>query len=66
MLARAVQLICLHRGVQVAHTGSTENLLNDLGSFRPTWLLAVPQPVFTWPVKMIASVVSASGATCSQ
>lgn len=43
VLARAVQLICLHRGVQVAHTGSTENLLDDLGSFRPTWLLAVPR-----------------------
>ncbi len=43
VLARAVQLICLHRGIQVAHTGSTENLVEDLGSFRPTWVLAVPR-----------------------
>lgn len=43
VLARAVQLMCLHHGVQVAHTGSTKTLLDDLGSFRPTWLLAVPR-----------------------
>ncbi|WP_223881389.1 AMP-dependent synthetase/ligase [Nesterenkonia ebinurensis] len=43
VLARAVQLICLHRGIQVAHTGDTTTLLDDLGSFRPTWLLAVPR-----------------------
>ena len=43
VLARAVQLVCLHRGVQVAHTGDTATLLEDLGSYRPTWLLAVPR-----------------------
>lgn len=43
VLARAVQLICLHRGIQVAHTGDTATLMQDLGSFRPTWLLAVPR-----------------------
>ncbi|TLP76930.1 long-chain fatty acid--CoA ligase [Nesterenkonia sphaerica] len=43
VLARAVQLICLHRGVQVAHAADTSTLLEDLGSFRPTWLLVVPR-----------------------
>ncbi len=43
VLARAVQLICLHRGIQVAHTGDTATLMEDLSSFRPTWLLAVPR-----------------------
>ncbi|NLS08922.1 long-chain fatty acid--CoA ligase [Nesterenkonia sp. MY13] len=43
VLARAVQLICLHRGIQVAHTGDTSTLLDDLGTFHPTWLLAVPR-----------------------
>lgn len=43
VLARAVQLICLHRGVQVAHAASPATLIDDLGSFRPTWLLAVPR-----------------------
>lgn len=43
VLARAVQLICLHRGIQVAHSGDTSTLLEDLSTFRPTWLLAVPR-----------------------
>lgn len=43
VLARAVQLMCLHRGVQVAHSSDSSALLDDLASFRPTWLLAVPR-----------------------
>lgn len=43
VLARAVQLICLHRGIQVAHTPDPSTLLEDLRSYRPTWLLAVPR-----------------------
>lgn len=43
VLARAVQLTCLHRGIQVAHSSDTSTLLADLGSFRPTWLLVVPR-----------------------
>ncbi|GAA1808392.1 AMP-dependent synthetase/ligase [Nesterenkonia flava] len=43
VLARAVQVACLHRGIQVAHTGDTTTLLEDLASYRPTWLLAVPR-----------------------
>ncbi len=43
VLARAVQLACIHRGIQVAHTGDTSTLIEDLGTFRPTWLLAVPR-----------------------
>lgn len=43
VLARAVQLMCLHRGVQVAHSPGSATLLEDLASFRPTWLLGVPR-----------------------
>lgn len=43
VLARAVQLVCLHRGIQVAHTSDPASLLEDLATFRPTWLLAVPR-----------------------
>ncbi|GAA1146149.1 AMP-dependent synthetase/ligase [Nesterenkonia lutea] len=43
VLARAVQLMCLHRGVQVAHSSDPAALLDDLASFRPIWLLAVPR-----------------------
>ncbi|MDO5492917.1 MAG: AMP-dependent synthetase/ligase [Nesterenkonia sp.] len=43
VLARAVQLMCLHAGVQVAHSPSTATLPEDLASFRPTWLLGVPR-----------------------
>ena len=43
VLAHAVQVICLYGRLQVAHAPSTATLLKDLGSFRPTWLLAVPR-----------------------
>lgn len=33
VLARAVQLICLHHGIQVAHSPNTQRLTEDLGSF---------------------------------
>ena len=43
VLAHAVQVICLYARIQLAHAPSTATLLKDLGSFRPTWLLAVPR-----------------------
>lgn len=60
VLARAVQLICLHRGIQVAHAGDTATLLDDLGSFRPTWLLAVPR-VFEKVYHSAAATAESSG-----
>ncbi|WP_010523763.1 long-chain fatty acid--CoA ligase [Nesterenkonia sp. F] len=43
VLARAVQLICLHHGIQVAHSPGAARLTEDLASFRPEWMLAVPR-----------------------
>ena len=43
VLAHAVQVICLYARIQVAHAASPATLLQDLPSFRPTWLLAVPR-----------------------
>lgn len=60
VLARAVQLMCLHAGVQVAHSASTATLVEDLGSFRPTWLLGVPR-VFEKVYQAAASTAHSTG-----
>jgi long-chain acyl-CoA synthetase len=41
--ARVIQVGCLESGVVLGHTPSIANLVPDLGSFRPTFLLAVPR-----------------------
>ncbi|WP_300342127.1 long-chain fatty acid--CoA ligase [Nesterenkonia sp.] len=61
VLARAVQLMCLQRGIQVAHSSDTSTLLQDLASFRPTWLLAVPR-VMEKVYQAAASAAEAKGA----
>ena len=43
VLARAVQVGCLAAGVRVGHSGSAADLMDDLKSFQPTFLLAVPR-----------------------
>lgn len=43
VLAHAVQVICLYARIQMAHSGSTKTLQEDMASFHPTWLLAVPR-----------------------
>ncbi|MCB5272758.1 Long-chain-fatty-acid--CoA ligase FadD15 [Arthrobacter sp. SO5] len=43
VLARAVQVICLSAGTTLGHTANARELLADLGSFQPTFLLAVPR-----------------------
>ena len=43
VLARAVQVICLSAGTTVGHTASAKELLEDLASFKPTFLLVVPR-----------------------
>jgi long-chain acyl-CoA synthetase len=43
VLARAVQVICLSSGTTVGHSASAKELLADLASFRPTFLLVVPR-----------------------
>jgi long-chain acyl-CoA synthetase len=43
VLARAVQVICLSAGTTLGHTSNAKELLEDLSSFKPTFLLAVPR-----------------------
>jgi long-chain acyl-CoA synthetase len=42
VLARAVQVVCLTAGATLGHTGAAQ-LADDMGSFRPTFLLVVPR-----------------------
>jgi long-chain acyl-CoA synthetase len=43
VFARYVQVLSLVAGSNLAHTPTVANLVEDLGSFRPTYLLAVPR-----------------------
>ncbi|HXF02987.1 MAG TPA: AMP-dependent synthetase/ligase [Arthrobacter sp.] len=43
VLARAVQVICLAGGVKMGHTSSMAELIEDLASYQPTFLLVVPR-----------------------
>ncbi|MCS5713321.1 long-chain fatty acid--CoA ligase [Herbiconiux sp. CPCC 205716] len=41
--ARFISVLSVHGGVKVGHESNTKNLLPALGSFKPTFLLAVPR-----------------------
>jgi long-chain acyl-CoA synthetase len=41
--ARIIQVGCLESGVVLGHTPSIKDLVPDLGSFKPTFILAVPR-----------------------
>ena len=43
VLARAVQVVCLAGGVKLGHTPNAAELLDDLSTYRPTFLLVVPR-----------------------
>jgi long-chain acyl-CoA synthetase len=43
VFARFVQIACLEAGVRLGHTADIKNLLPDLGSFQPSFLLSVPR-----------------------
>ncbi|WP_026551456.1 AMP-dependent synthetase/ligase [Arthrobacter sp. H20] len=43
VLARAVQVVCLAGGVKLGHTSTAAELLDDLTTYRPTFLLVVPR-----------------------
>ena len=43
VFARFIQVICVPSGAVLGHTPDTRNLLADLGSFRPTFILSVPR-----------------------
>jgi long-chain acyl-CoA synthetase len=43
VLARVIEVGCIDDGIVLGHSPDVTNLLPDLGSFRPTFLLAVPR-----------------------
>jgi long-chain acyl-CoA synthetase len=43
VLARAVQVVCLSAGATLGHTSGAAALLEDLETFKPTFLLVVPR-----------------------
>src|SRR5262249_11018700 len=43
VFARVIQCGCVYRGVRLGYTADVKNLLADLGTFRPTFLLSVPR-----------------------
>ncbi|WP_019853474.1 AMP-dependent synthetase/ligase [Actinopolyspora mortivallis] len=43
VLARAITLSCVYSRLTLGHTPDVKNLVSDLGSFRPTFVLAVPR-----------------------
>jgi long-chain acyl-CoA synthetase len=43
IFARFIAVLCVHAGVRVGHQPDTKQLLPSLGSFQPTFLLAVPR-----------------------
>ncbi|HEX4722400.1 MAG TPA: long-chain fatty acid--CoA ligase [Pseudonocardiaceae bacterium] len=43
VLARALALTCVYARLTVGHTADVKNLVADLGTFRPTFVVAVPR-----------------------
>ncbi|QIM18316.1 long-chain fatty acid--CoA ligase [Leucobacter coleopterorum] len=43
VFARFISVLCVHGGVRVGHQPDTTKLLPSLGSFKPSFLLAVPR-----------------------
>lgn len=43
VFARFISVLCVHAGVRVGHQADTSQLVPALGSFQPTFLLAVPR-----------------------
>jgi long-chain acyl-CoA synthetase len=43
VLARTIQVACLSAGATLGHTGNAVQLLEDLGTFKPTFLMVVPR-----------------------
>ncbi|MFK4085910.1 AMP-dependent synthetase/ligase [Kribbella sp. NPDC020789] len=43
VFARIIQVGCVMKRVKVAHSPDVKNLVPDLGSFRPTFILSVPR-----------------------
>ncbi|HEY9243623.1 MAG TPA: long-chain fatty acid--CoA ligase [Streptosporangiaceae bacterium] len=58
--ARIIQIGCLESGTVLGHTADVANLVADLGSFQPTFILAVPR-VFEKVYNGAEQQASASG-----
>ncbi|ONI69792.1 long-chain fatty acid--CoA ligase [Kribbella sp. ALI-6-A] len=43
VFARIIQVGCVMMRVKVGHTADVKNLVNDLGEFKPTFILSVPR-----------------------
>jgi long-chain acyl-CoA synthetase len=43
VLARALALTCVYARLAIGHTADVQNLVADLGTFRPTFVVAVPR-----------------------
>ncbi|MDQ0679471.1 long-chain acyl-CoA synthetase [Arthrobacter pascens] len=43
VLARTIQVACLNAGATLGHAGNAVQLLEDLGTFKPTFLMVVPR-----------------------
>jgi len=43
IFARFISILCIHGGVKVGHQPDTKLLVPSMGSFKPTFLLAVPR-----------------------
>lgn len=43
VLARAIAVCCVYCRITLGHTGDVKDLVTDLGSFQPTFVLAVPR-----------------------
>ncbi len=43
VLARALALTCVYARLAIGHTADVKNLVGDLGTFRPTFVVAVPR-----------------------
>jgi long-chain acyl-CoA synthetase len=43
VFARFISVICVAAGARVGHTSDIKDLVDDLGTFKPTFLLAVPR-----------------------
>jgi len=43
VFARFIQVLCVAARARMGHTADVKNLMDDLGAFRPTFVLAVPR-----------------------
>src|SRR5262249_38738068 len=43
IFARIIQVGCVKKRVRLGHSADIKNLVEDLGAFRPTFILAVPR-----------------------